>query len=67
MRWCFLTLEEMTAHREVGLCYNYDERFAPNHHCKLPYFVISPSTDIDDAYDDTGEESDISLCALTGI
>lgn len=67
MRRRFLTLEKMTAHREAGLYYNCEERFTPNHRCKRLFSLISPSTDSDDAYDDTGEEPDISLYTLTGI
>ncbi|KAF8397183.1 hypothetical protein HHK36_016090 [Tetracentron sinense] len=35
-----LTIEEMKARREKGLCYNCDERFSPNHKCKAQQFFL---------------------------
>lgn len=37
----------MASRCERGLCYNYDERFSPNHRCKSRCFFIIANDDVD--------------------
>lgn len=43
MRRHYLTPEEMEQRRTAGLCYNCEEKFTPNHRCKWPFLLLSPS------------------------
>lgn len=35
----------MASRRERGLCYNYDERYDPNHNCRAMFFLLVASED----------------------
>lgn len=44
-----LTQAEMVSRCERGLCYNCDERYGPNHHCRAKFFLLVSSEEDDDA------------------
>ena len=46
-----LTPTKMSARREKGLCFNYDDRFVPDHHCKPPQFLCLLVDDLDQPSD----------------
>ncbi|CAM8884641.1 unnamed protein product [Rhodiola kirilowii] len=50
-----LTVAEMTARREKGLCYNCDERFTVGHRCKVKFQCL--------ILEDPEETDDESICA----
>lgn len=39
-RYRRLSPEEIADRHEKGLCYNCDEKFGPNHHCKAGFFLL---------------------------
>jgi len=43
-----LSHKKMLARREKGLCYNYDEKFHPNHKCKAHFFLLVAEEPEDD-------------------
>ena len=68
-----LSPTEMKEHRDEGLCFNCDEKFAPGHRCKKLFFIEGcwPEEDSDDEIGDIEEKEDsdeleISLHAMAG-
>lgn len=60
----------MKRKRSLGLCFSYDDKFAPGHKCKQPQlFIVESAQDGDNSDEDQNEEEqqpEISLHALTG-
>lgn len=72
-----LSISEMRARREKGLCYNCDEPFTPGHKCKTPHIYLLMTEDEEAAYsssqvdhtnaeDDVDEAVELSLNAMAG-
>lgn len=75
--WKILSISEMRARREKGLCYNCDEPFTPGHKCKTPHIYLLMAEDEEAAYsssqvdhtnaeDDVDEAVELSLNAMVG-
>lgn len=53
-----LTLVELRDKRERGLCYNCDEKFGPNHHCRSKYLLLLGCEEDNTTVDEQEEDSD---------
>lgn len=67
-RWIWqLTPAQMAEQKQLGVCYNCDEKYHRNHNCKQLYLIEFVHYDFEDEEEAAETDSEISLHALTGI